>query len=227
MKNNEKETDRKVLRPWRRIRSMPVAAGAVHRAAAESDMAKRRQAVADGFEKLEGAVMPPGARMVELPTDARAGFGAFEAAWGREDDTEGGRPIVVMAWDAASTALRRLARAGALEPEHLVAGERYHADWMTAGLERRVTMRWDLSPRGSGEAWSDVKIDAGERVATARRVLMSAGVLVLRVVDAVVIEGETLSSVYATHYQRDKSREAANTGLLIAGLGLLSSHYSS
>ena len=57
----------------------------------------------------------------------------------------------VVAVNLAESPLTWLARRGMLSELQLAAGERLRGDYVAAGLEARVTMRWEAVPQGKGE----------------------------------------------------------------------------
>lgn len=56
----------------------------------------------------------------------------------------------VVAVNLAESPLAWLARRGMLSELQLAAGERLRGDYVAAGLEARVTMRWEAVPQGRG-----------------------------------------------------------------------------
>ncbi len=108
--------------------------------------------------------------------------------------TEGGRTVTV---NLAESPLSWLASRGQLDARQLEAGERLRADYETASLGQRVTMRWDAAPSSGGRRAAPEALDptlAG--IAAKRRfdaAIAAAGPGLNDVLWRVVCAGEGLS----------------------------------
>lgn len=99
--------------------------------------------------------------------------------------------------NAAESPLSWLARRGMLTSEQFLAGERLGGDYYRAGLEARVTMRWEPAPQGGKrEAGSGAGEQALARLEAKRRfdaAMAAAGPGLGDILWRVVCAGEGIS----------------------------------
>ena len=90
---------------------------------------------------------------------------------------------------------------GLIDQRQFDAGERLRGDWTMAGLEPRVTMRWDAAPSGTGRRGSDAPLDPTLAGIAARRrfdgAIEAAGKGLGDVLWRVVCAGEGLEAAEA------------------------------
>lgn len=98
----------------------------------------------------------------------------------------------------AESPLSWLRSRGHVNPRQLEAGERLRADYETASLGARVTMRWDAGPRMSGRRGSPAALDPTLAQISAKRrfdaALGAAGPGLADILWRVVCAGEGLSA---------------------------------
>jgi hypothetical protein len=128
--------------------------------------------------------------------------------------------------DLNATAAQRLARLSALTPAQVLAGGLYERDHETARLEPHLTV--NLAAVGGAGVRAEpgaAQLAARDRVHAALTALRCAGPDVVRVVEAVVLGGQTLTGVGEARYANRQTARVWATTALVAGLSLLEAHY--
>lgn len=128
--------------------------------------------------------------------------------------------------DLNATAAQRLGRLSGLTPAQVLAGGLYERDHETSRLEPRLTV--NLAAVGGAGVRAEpgaAAMAARDRVHAALTALRSAGPDVVRVVEAVVLGGETLTGVGEARYANRQTARVWATTALVAGLSVLEAHY--
>ena len=128
--------------------------------------------------------------------------------------------------DLNATAAQRLSRLSGLTPAQVLAGGLYERDHETARLEPRLTVNL-ASVGGAGVSAEPgaAQLAARNRVHAALTALRAAGPDVVRVVEAVVLGGQTLTGVGEARYANRQTARVWAITALVAGLSLLEAHY--
>ena len=130
----------------------------------------------------------------------------------------------VVAVNLAESPLGWLARRGLLNDRQVMAGERLRADYARAGLGARVTMRWEMTPRGSNDRGGGAQDRALSALDAKRRfdsALDAVGEGLSDILWRVACEGEGLA-------EAEKGLGwPTRAGKLVLGIALdrLASHY--
>lgn len=154
-----------------------------------------------------------------------------------EDAIPAPRTIIAgyMLRDREAKAKVRLQKFRDLKPEQIAAGVRFETDWETSGLEPRMTANLMGVGGGSGaspgalDGWgarlSDTVIKARNSVHLAVQALRLGGEEVSRVVEAIVLRGESSGLAGSSRYADAARANAHVAACLAAGLNLLAMHY--
>jgi hypothetical protein len=163
------------------------------------------------------------------PTPERVAKGALGEARTFEFDPEAPglsrRPARTVR-DLNATAAQRLSRLSGLAPAQVLAGGLYERDCETARLEPRLTV--NLAAVGGAGVRAEPgarELAAKDRTHAALTALRAAGPDVVRVVEAVVLGGQTLTGVGEARYANRQTARVWATTALVAGLSLLEAHY--
>lgn len=185
------------------------------------------------IEQLRTAANQAGVPMF-LPTDERAERGDLVVerivGFAHQGDHPGRKPPrrVIMGYairDRSTEARTRLRRFKRFSDEQVAAGMQLEADWEASGLEPRMVANLMATRGGSAGGIAPTIFDARTRVHQAIAALRLGGDEVLRVVEAVVLQGATSTEVGSVRYA-DAARGIAHvTAVLDAGLSLLVTHY--
>jgi hypothetical protein len=185
------------------------------------------------IEALKAAAHQAGVPMF-MPTDERAERGDLVlervVGYAVQGDRPGRQPPrrVTMGYairDRSSEARTRLKRFGRFSSEQIDAGVHLEKDWETARLEPRMSANLMRAGAGIAGSVTDAAIDARNHVHAAVSALRLGGEEVVRVVEAVVLQGVTTTEAGSARYA-DKGRGIAHvTALLEVGLNLLATHY--
>lgn len=161
------------------------------------------------------------------PTPERARRGDFRPATTYERDSEGARVPVRTIRDANASVAKRLSRCN-FTAGQIMAATLFERDHEAANLDPRVTI--NLLGAGGGraeisEATAKRLLDARDRKHHALNALRLGGPDVMRVVEDVVLNANTVVQVGKTRHRNPNAASAwAGTALGI-GLHMLEAHY--
>lgn len=126
--------------------------------------------------------------------------------------------------DRMADAKVRLRRFSNLSAEQIAAGVILEQEWEASGMEPRLSANLSGTPGGGG-AYAPVVMDARTKVINAIAALRQGGPEVLRIIEAVVIQGATSTAAGSARYADPEKGRVHTSAMLNVGLNLLIAHY--